>query len=104
MAALDVFRIAFKRGLAVLGEPSLLEGQPVGNVEVARDVQMFAGLLDQANDNAIVREDVASIEAVHNPKVDQILEHPTEGRFRLTRLLVDDGIERRFVVVQEAAP
>lgn len=104
MGTAEVFRRAFRRGLAILGEASTLNGVPAGNVEVVRDVQMFAGLLDQANDNAIVRHDVASIEALYAPKVDQILVHPREGRFRLMRLLADDGIERRFVVVQEPAP
>ena len=100
MTARDIFRRAFAKGLAVLGEPSLLDGQPVGNVEVARNVQMFAGLFDQANDNHVVKADIASIAAEYNPRVDQVLTHPTEGRFRLMRLVVDDAIERRFIVVQ----
>lgn len=100
MAAQDIFRRAFAKGLAVLGEPCLLDGVPVGNAEIARNVQMFAGLLDQANDNHIVRADVASIAAEFNPRVDQVLQHPTHGRFQLTRLIVDDAIERRFIAVK----
>lgn len=100
MAAQDIFRRAFDKGLAILGEPSLLDGVPCGHAEVRRDVQMFAGLFDQANDNHVVRADTASIKAVHNPRVDQVLTHPSQGRYRLTRLLVDDGVERRFIAVK----
>lgn len=98
--AREIFGRAIQKGLAVLGEPSLLDGQPCGNVPVMRGVQVFAGALDQANDNAVVRADVAIIEKAYSPRVGQRLRHATEGTMQLTRLADDDGFTRKFVVVQ----
>jgi len=100
--AREIFGRAIQKGLAVLGEPSLLDGQPCGNVNVARNVQLFAGALDQANDNHVVNADVATIEKQYAPKVGMTLVHPTEGTFLLNRLAGDDGVTRRFVIVQVA--
>lgn len=99
MTAHDVFRRAVQKGLAVLGQPSLLQGTACGNVNIARNVEVYAASLDQANDNHVVRADVASIEVQFTPKVGQVLEHTLHGRFKLTRLVDDDGHKRRFVVV-----
>ena len=60
--AREIFGRAIQKGLAVLGEPSLLGGQPCGNVAVQRGVQVFAGALDQANDNHVAQADGAVIE------------------------------------------
>lgn len=98
--AREIFGRAIQKGLAVLGEPSLLDGQPCGNVNVARNVRLYAGTLDQANDNYVVNGDLATIEKQFNPRADMLLVHPTEGTFRLSRLAGDDGVTRRFVVVQ----
>jgi hypothetical protein len=100
--AREIFGRAIQKGLAVLGEPSLLDGQPCGNVNVARNVQLYAGALDQANDNHVVNADVATIEKRFNPRVNAVLKHATEGTFLLNRLAGDDGLTRRFVVVQLA--
>lgn len=101
--AREIFGQAIRKGLAVLGEPSLLDGQPCGNVPIMRGTQLFAGLLDQANDNSVARADVAVIEKQYAPKVNMLLVHPTEGTFRLSRLAGDDGFTRRFVVTQVPA-
>ena len=102
MAAHDVFRRAVQRGLAVLGgrEASLLDGAPCGSVAIARGVEVYAAIMDQANDNHVVRADVATIETQYAPKVNSLLWHPVDGWFRLTRLAADNGYSRRFVVVQ----
>lgn len=102
MATRDVFSRAVQRGLAVLGgrEASLLDGSPCGSVVISRGVDLYAGLMDQPNDNHVVRADVAAIETRFAPKVNALLVHPTEGNFRLTRLAADNGFARRFVVVQ----
>ena len=71
-------------------------------MHVARNTAVFAGVLDQANDNHVVRADVATIEVQYTPKVNQTLVHPTDGTLRLTRLLDDNGFSRRFIVVQAA--
>jgi hypothetical protein len=99
MTAHDVFRRAVQKGLAVLGQPCLLQGTPCGSVNIARNVQVYAAALDQANDNHVVRADVASIGVEFSPKVGQILEHSLHGRFKLTRLADDDGHKRKFIVV-----
>lgn len=101
--AREIFGRAIQKGLAVLGEPSLLGGQPCGNVAVQRGVQVFAGALDQANDNHVAQADVAIIEKQFAPKVGMTLVHPTEGTFLLSRLAGDDGLSRRFVVTQVPA-
>ena len=80
-------------------EPSSLDGVPCGSVAIARGVDVFAAALDQPNDNSVVRADIATIGAAFNPRVDMLLEHPTEGRMRLTRLLQSNGFSRRFIVV-----
>lgn len=99
MATHDVFRRAVQRGLAILGGPSSLDGTPCGNVHVARNVETYAGIMDNANDNHMVYATVASIEVQYAPRVGQLLVHPTEGSFRLSRLADDDGFKRRFIVV-----
>lgn len=101
--AREIFGRAIQKGLAVLGEPSLLDGQPCGNVPVMRGVQLFAGALDQANDNHVANADVAVIEKRFEPRVGMQLEHPTEGMFLLSRLAGDDGVTRRFIVTQVRA-
>lgn len=103
-------------GLVVHGEPSLLAGTPCGHVLLQRDVDLFAGIGDTANDNHVVRFDVASMAArpehvdmllgescgvtpsTYSPKVGQELQHP-DGTFRLDRLLRDNGFVRKFIVV-----
>ena len=45
---------------------------------------------------------VATIEKRFNPRVNAVLKHATEGTFLLNRLAGDDGLTRRFVVVQLA--
>jgi hypothetical protein len=107
---------AMLAGLASLGEPSLLAGTPCGHALLQRDVDLFAGIGDTANDNHVVRYDIASVAArpeyadmllgepcgttpsTYNPKVGQVLEHP-EGNVRLDRLLRDNGFVRKFIVV-----
>lgn len=98
--AREIFGRAIQKGLAVLGEPSLLDGQPCGNVNVARNARLYAGALDQANDNYVVNADVVTIEKRFNPRVDMLVRHPTEGTFLLSRLAGDDGVTRRFIAVQ----
>ena len=101
--AREIFGRAIQKGLAVLGEPSLLDGQPCGNAAVMRGVQVFAGALDQANDNHVANADVAIIEKRFEPRVGMQLEHSTEGLFLLSRLAGDDGVTRRFIVTQVRA-
>lgn len=94
----SVLKRALSRGLARLGEPSLLNGADCGNVHLARDVDLFAGDMDQSNDNHMVRADVATIEASYSPKTGDLLEHP-DGEFRLMRLVKDNGYTRAFIVI-----
>lgn len=89
---------AMLRGLAKLGEPSLLAGVTCGNVALERNVEVFAGIGSTADDNAIVRYTVASIAGSYLPRVSQTLTHP-DGAFVLDRMLDDNGHVRRFIVV-----
>lgn len=88
---------AMAAGLAKFGEPSLLAGVSCGVVSIERNVEVFAGIGDTANDNATVRRTVVTILRQYNPVVGQTLVHP-DGTFVLDRLLADDGYKRRYVV------
>lgn len=89
---------AMLRGLAKLGGPSLLAGVDCGNVALERNVDEFAGIGNTADDNSVNRYTVASIGVLYGPKVGQTLVHP-EGAFRLDRMIEDNSVVRRFIVV-----
>lgn len=89
---------AMRRGLAKLGEASLLDGVDCGSVNLQRDTVLFAGIGDDANDNHVVRYDLAAISTEHDPHVGQTLVHP-DGTFRLDRLVDDNRFVRRFILV-----
>lgn len=89
---------AMQRGLAKLGEASLLDGVDCGPVNLQRDVLLYAGIGDTADDNAVVRYDMAVVDSSHNPRVGQRLSHP-DGEYRLDRLVDDNRFVRRFIVV-----
>ena len=101
--ALGYIARALAKGLAKLGEPSLLGGVDCGNVNLQRDVIEYAGIGDTANDNPVVRQDVVSIEVQFNPQVGQVLVHP-DGTFKLDRLIRDNRYTRQFVVVPYVEP
>ena len=90
---------AMKAGLAREGEPALLAGAACGNVVVQRSVQAEPGMLGRADDNYVARFDLALIDAEFDPRVGQVLVHP-DGTFRLDRLVDDNGVVRRFIVVR----
>jgi len=89
---------AMQRGLAKLGEASLLDGVACGNVNLQRDTLIYAGIGDTADDNPVVRYDLAVISSEHNPRVGQRLVHP-DGDYRLDRLVDDNRFVRRFILV-----
>lgn len=89
---------AVKRGLAKLGEASLLDGVDCGPVNLQRDVLVYAGIGDTADDNPVVRYDMAVIDTDYNPRVGQRLSHP-DGEYRLDRLVEDNRFARRFIIV-----
>ena len=93
---------AMLRGLAKLGEPSLLAGLDCGHAAIERNVDLFAGIGSTAEDNSVARFTVASVASSTGAKVGQLLEHPTEGSFRLDRLVDDNTVVRRFVAVEVA--
>lgn len=88
---------ALLRGLAKFGEPSTLAGLDCGKVALERDVDLYAGIGDTADDNPVVRYTVASIACEFSPRVGQALSHP-DGDFVLDRLIGDNGVIRRFIV------
>lgn len=91
-------RRAMLRGLAKLGEPSTLAGVDCGEVVLERNVDVYAGIGDTADDNPVVRYTVATVDSGVEPKVGQALDHP-DGAFVLDRLVEDNGHVRRFIVV-----
>ena len=101
--ALGYIARALAKGLAKLGEPSLLDGLDCGKVNLQRDVSEYAGIGDTAHDNPVVRYDVATIDAQFNPRVGQALQHP-DGTFRLDKLVQDNRYNRQFIVVQTVNP
>lgn len=101
--ALGYIARALAKGLAKLGEPSLLDGLDCGRVNLQRDVDIFAGIGDTANDNPVVRYDTATIDAQFDPRVGQALQHP-DGTFRLDRLVQDNRYCRQFIVVTTTGP
>lgn len=101
--ALGYIARALAKGLAKLGEPSLLDGLDCGKVNLQRDVSEYAGIGDTAHDNPVVRYDVATIDARFNPRVGQALQHP-DGTFRLDKLVQDNRYSRQFIVVETTGP
>lgn len=101
--ALGYIARALAKGLAKLGEPSLLDGLDCGNVNLQRDVDDFAGIGDTAHDNPVVRYSVATIGVEHDPRVGQALQHP-DGTFRLDKLVQDNLYSRQFIVVPTTKP
>lgn len=99
--ALPYVARAMAKGLSLLGEPSLLNGASCGKVNLQRNVDLFAGIGDTADDNPTIRYDVASVGVPYAPKVGDLLAHP-DGTFRLDRLVDDNGHVRRFIVVPGA--
>lgn len=97
--ALDFVQRALARGLSRLGKDSTLDAVPCGRVNVELGVDLFAGMLDNANDNQVVRADVATIDLAAAPRTGQVLVHP-DGTFKLTRLLEANGYNVRFIVVK----
>lgn len=107
---------AMLRGLAKLGEPSTLAGLACGKVAIERDVILFAGIGNTAEDNHVVKYTVLSIasqpsgvdfllglppattSALYAPKVGQTVVHP-DGSFVLDRQVDDNGFVRRFIAV-----
>ena len=94
---LGVFARAVSKGLAILGEPSFLDGASCGNVSLQRDVELFAGIGDTAEDNPVVRYVTATIDSTFAARVGMRLQHP-DGIFKLDRLVADTGYLRRFIV------
>ena len=98
MALAHVSR-AVQAGLALYGEPSLLDGEDVGKVAVQYGVQIDKGNADRADDNYTAPADIAVIAAQHAPRSGQVLEHP-EGRFKLVRKVIANGYAFHFTIVR----
>lgn len=89
---------AMRKGLAKLGESSTLGGIACGKVSIDFNVEAFPGINSYADDNSSARYNVATIDRFFSPKVGGVLIHPV-GRYKLDRLLDDNGIVRRFIIV-----
>lgn len=89
---------ALRRGLKLKGEPALLRGAPAGHVHIARDVNVFAGIGDVADDNPVVRFAIATFSSEFTPRAGDLLEHP-DGDYKLDRLYANNGYTTAFIVV-----
>jgi len=90
-------QLALRAGLAVMGEPSFLDGVACGKVNVERGVRVSRASAETDYDNHTIIVDVATIDAAFKPKAGKLLRHP-EGTFRLDKLLEDNGPTRRYVI------
>jgi hypothetical protein len=108
---------AMLHGLATLGEPAVLQGQPCGHVHVQRNAAIAPGIGDTADDNHVSRVILVSLAAKpsgvdlllglapgttisHAPRVGQTVVHPTEGTLKLDRMHSDNGVTRTYIAVQ----
>ena len=98
------------RVLSRMGQDALLRGAPAGKVHIARNVALFPGIINTADDNPMVRYTVASIDQSLTPKVGNTLSigalvdgvFVPEANFVLDRLVQNNGYVSRWIVA--AAP
>lgn len=98
---------AMQRGLDHLGEPALLRGADAGKVNLSRNVTLDSGIGDTADDNPVVRYDVAMISNAYSPRVGDQLDFvdgagaaiPDES-YLLDRLIGDNRFNSRWIVVK----
>lgn len=98
---------AMNRGLSILGEPALLRGVDAGRVNLARSVVLDAGVGDTAEDNPVVRYDIARISNAYSPRVGDQLDFVDEfgalipgESYILDRLIADNRHTSRYIVVR----
>jgi hypothetical protein len=95
---LDLFKVAAKEALALLGEGSFLRGDVSCQVNIEHGVQLEGFDFNPTQERYLtVERDVATIDASHDPKVGDTLSHP-DGEFVLDVLLQDAGPVKRFVL------
>ena len=99
---LGIIARAMQAGLSKLGEPSFLDGNDIGHVNIERDVDVFAGDPGRADDNSVAQHDVAVIPRTAGARTGQILVHP-DGRFKLSRRLEDNGYTVTYILVEVPA-
>lgn len=98
----DPFARATKSILAVLGKDALLRGDPAGKVNIEHGVEVFERNQDG---EAVFSRSVATISSTYTPVNGDILQMldddgaPVEPRYKLDRLLVDNGFTKRYVLV-----
>lgn len=88
------------KGLARVGQPSLLDGLPCGFAHVERDADLANGGFETVYDNHMVRVNIVTLARSFNPRSDQVVVIENEGSFRLDRLLKDTGITIKFVGIE----
>lgn len=97
---------ASQRVLSRLGEDALLDGAPAGKANIARQVEIAPGIGDTADDNHVLRFDIATLSKSYNPRVGKTLQvfdrdgAEVEGSpFVLDRMVGDNGFNMQFIVV-----
>lgn len=78
----------------MLGEDSLLRGDTPCKVNIEHGVQTYG-----EDENVIVERSVATINAVHAPKVGNVLVHP-DGTYKLDVPFQNNGGNPRFILIK----
>lgn len=88
-----------RAGLAKIGEPALLRGEPCGRVNIQHNVEVVTGNRMTEDDNFAGLFTVATLDVQYVPVVGDQLIHP-DGEFKLDRLIHDNGVTRQYIVVR----
>ncbi len=92
---LSVFKRMAEGVLAVMGEDSFLRGDVPCKCNIEHGVQIVG-----EDENVVVERSIATISAVHLPKVGNTLSHP-DGNYRLDAEFQDNGANPRFILLKQ---
>ncbi len=91
---LAIFQQMAKSVLTVTGEDSFLRGSVPCRVNIEHGVQVIG-----SDETVVVERSVATIDAVHLPKVNDTLTHP-DGSYKLDAIYQDNGVSPRFILIK----
>jgi hypothetical protein len=91
---IGAFKRMSKGVLAMLGEDSLLRGEPCGKVNIEHGVQVVG-----TDNDVVIERSVATIDNDFAPKVKDTLTHP-DGTYRLDAIYQNNGANPRFILLK----
>lgn len=89
---LELFRAAVTDALSLLGEGAVLRGTVPCQVNIEHGVQVTG-----FDDDMVALKSIATLDKIHNPKVNDTLTHP-DGNYVLDAILVDAQTFTRFIL------